>query len=102
MSKESWEIAAAELKCNKTQGYHCVPNTNYTSLIQFCYPGGYRIPVQKGILKFPGFLFCCVFPGYIYIHLNNNTFSSHDLKAQLSYSGHILSVVRLSNRSVRL
>lgn len=48
MSKESWEIAAAELKCNKTQGYHCVPNTNYTSLIQFCYPGGYRIPVEKG------------------------------------------------------
>lgn len=72
MSKESWKSAAAELKCNKTQGYHCVPNKNYTSLIQFCYPRGYKIPVQKGIFKliFPGFLFCCVFPGYNHIHLN--------------------------------
>lgn len=48
VSKESWEIAAAELKCNRTQGYHCVPNANYTSLIQFCYPRGYKIPVEKG------------------------------------------------------
>lgn len=48
MNKESWELASARLKCNSTYGYHCVPNKDLTSLIEFCYPKGYRFPFEKG------------------------------------------------------
>lgn len=48
MNKESWELASARLKCNYSHGYHCVPNKDLTSLIEFCYPKGYRFPFEKG------------------------------------------------------
>lgn len=49
MSRESWESASTRLKCNSTQGYHCVPNKQFTSLIEFCYPKGPRFPFEAGI-----------------------------------------------------
>lgn len=48
MSKEDWNMASARLKCNNTHGYHCVPNKQFTSLIEFCYPKGYRFPFEAG------------------------------------------------------
>lgn len=48
MSKEDWDMASARLKCNSTHGYHCVPNKQLTSLIEFCYPKGYRFPFEAG------------------------------------------------------
>lgn len=41
-------MASARLKCNNTHGYHCVPNKQFTSLIEFCYPKGYRFPFEAG------------------------------------------------------
>lgn len=51
MDKEAWELASARLQCNKTHGYHCVPNKQLTSLIEFCYPKGYKYPFESGICK---------------------------------------------------
>lgn len=50
MSKDDWDIASARLKCNSSHGYHCVPNKQFTSLIEFCYPEGHRRAFEKGIL----------------------------------------------------
>lgn len=48
MSKEDWDTASARLKCNSTHGYHCVPNKQLTSLIEFCYPKGFKFPFEAG------------------------------------------------------
>lgn len=48
VNKEGWDLASARLNCNSTRGYHCVPNKDLTSLIEFCYPKGYRFPFEKG------------------------------------------------------
>ncbi|XP_022302949.2 uncharacterized protein LOC111110649 isoform X2 [Crassostrea virginica] len=40
LSEQDWNMKSNQLRCNKTHGYHCVPNKNLTSLIEFCYPGG--------------------------------------------------------------
>lgn len=50
LSKEGWAISAARLNCNSSHWYHCVPNKQLTSLIEFCYPKGHRFPFEKGIL----------------------------------------------------
>lgn len=49
VNKEGWNSASTRLKCNSTHGYHCVPNKDLTSLIEFCYPRGYRFPFEAGI-----------------------------------------------------
>ncbi|XP_055999265.1 alpha-latroinsectotoxin-Lt1a-like [Ostrea edulis] len=48
MSKEAWEKASLRLNCTQQHGYHCVPDKYFTSLIEFCYPHGYRLPFEKG------------------------------------------------------
>lgn len=48
MCKEDWEMASRRLNCHSTHGYHCVPNKQFTSLIEFCYPKGRRFPFEKG------------------------------------------------------
>lgn len=48
INKEAWELASARLNCNRTHGYHCVPNKQFTSLVEFCYPKGYKYPFEKG------------------------------------------------------
>lgn len=48
MCKEDWEMASRRLNCKSTHGYHCVPNKQFTSLIEFCYPKGPRFPFEKG------------------------------------------------------
>ena len=48
VSKEEWNTRSNQLKCNETNGYQCVPNEHRTSLIEFCYPKGVRIPFEPG------------------------------------------------------
>ncbi|XP_062619249.1 uncharacterized protein LOC134280816 [Saccostrea cucullata] len=48
MSKVDWDSASKRLNCNTTHGYHCVPDKYFTSLIEFCYPHGYRLPFERG------------------------------------------------------
>lgn len=48
MNKEAWDKSSDRLKCNRTHGYHCVPNSQLTSLIEFCYPRGEKILFQEG------------------------------------------------------
>lgn len=48
MNKEAWDKSSDRLKCNKTHGYHCVPNRQLTALIEFCYPRGEKILFQEG------------------------------------------------------
>lgn len=54
MCKEDWNMASARLKCNSTHGYHCVPNKQFTSLIEFCYPKGYKFPFEAGMFILKG------------------------------------------------
>lgn len=49
-NKEERDNASLRLNCNKTHGYHCVPNKNFTSLIEFCYPKGENVLFQKGTI----------------------------------------------------
>lgn len=51
MNKEAWDISTARMNCNKTHGYHCVPNKILSSLIEFCYPRGKNILFEKGKRK---------------------------------------------------
>ena len=48
VSKDEWDTRSTQLKCNKTHGYHCVPNKHLTSLIEFCSPQGAKIPFEAG------------------------------------------------------
>ncbi|XP_062620857.1 uncharacterized protein LOC134282464 [Saccostrea cucullata] len=48
MNAKEWDDASVRRHCNDTHGYHCVPDKNFSSLIEFCYPLGRRIPFQKG------------------------------------------------------
>lgn len=50
MNKEAWDMSSNRLKCNRTHGYHCVPNSQLTSLVEFCYPRGRTILFQEGIV----------------------------------------------------
>lgn len=65
MSKENWEKASTRLKCNSTHGYHCVPNTQFTSLIEFCYPKGPRFAFEAGIHTFTLNVFTVIFDFYL-------------------------------------
>lgn len=51
MNKEAWDKSSDRLKCTKTHGYHCVPNSQLTSLIEFCYPRGEKILFQEGVVE---------------------------------------------------
>nr|XP_022297294.1 serine/threonine-protein phosphatase 6 regulatory ankyrin repeat subunit B-like isoform X3 [Crassostrea virginica] len=48
LSKEDWDMRSIQLKCNKTHGYHCVPNRHLTSLIEFCSSQGPKVPIEAG------------------------------------------------------
>ena len=50
MNNEEWDMASDRLNCNKSFGYHCVPNKYLTSLIEFCYPRGYSLLFKEGNL----------------------------------------------------
>lgn len=54
MNKEAWDLSSIRMNCNTTHGYHCVPNKRFTSLIEFCYPRGEKIPFQEGNVN------CCM------------------------------------------
>ena len=51
LSKEDWQMRSNQLKCNSSNGYQCVPNKYLTSLIEFCYPKGSRIPFEEGNIQ---------------------------------------------------
>lgn len=52
MNKEAWNLSSIRMNCNKTHGYHCVPNKGLTSLIEFCYPRGESILFQEGKVNY--------------------------------------------------
>lgn len=42
-----WEKRSTSINCNATNGYMCVPNENFTELIEFCYIHPFLL-IQKG------------------------------------------------------
>ncbi|XP_056017721.1 uncharacterized protein LOC125670263 isoform X2 [Ostrea edulis] len=48
VNKTDWSLASARRGCNKTHPYHCLPNSNLSSLVELCYKKTYFI---KGCLK---------------------------------------------------
>ncbi|XP_055999263.1 alpha-latroinsectotoxin-Lt1a-like [Ostrea edulis] len=48
VSEEAWEKASIRLNCTQKHGYHCVPDEYFTSLVEFCYSDGDRLPSEKG------------------------------------------------------
>lgn len=48
LNKEAWNNSSVRLRCNNTGLYYCLPNTDLTSLIEFCYPRGGRQLFQEG------------------------------------------------------
>lgn len=45
-----WRERSLSLNCSKTNGYTCIPNEDFTKLLQFCYTD-LRIRIQKGKKK---------------------------------------------------
>ncbi|XP_052673121.1 uncharacterized protein LOC128155456 [Crassostrea angulata] len=43
-----WEKRSTSINCNATNGYMCVPNENFTELIEFCYIHPFLL-IQKGV-----------------------------------------------------
>ncbi|XP_055999252.1 ankyrin repeat, PH and SEC7 domain containing protein secG-like isoform X2 [Ostrea edulis] len=48
LNKEDWDAASDRLNCTETQGYHCVPDKYMTSLVEFCYTWGKKLPFHEG------------------------------------------------------
>lgn len=46
-----WRERSLSLNCSKTNGYTCIPNEDFTKLLQFCYTD-LRIRIQKGMCLF--------------------------------------------------
>lgn len=42
-----WDKRSTTINCNETNGYMCVPNDNFTELIEFCYIHPFLL-IQKG------------------------------------------------------
>lgn len=42
-----WQERSSAFNCNKTNAYMCVPNENFTELLEFCYSGP-QIRIVKG------------------------------------------------------
>lgn len=36
-NESEWSKRSSFLNCNKTNGYTCLPNENFTELLEFCY-----------------------------------------------------------------
>ncbi|XP_052704012.1 uncharacterized protein LOC128180166 [Crassostrea angulata] len=47
-NESEWNKRASALNCNKTNGYTCLPNENFTELLEFCYTAPF-IWIQEGV-----------------------------------------------------
>lgn len=71
-NESEWNKRSSALSCNKTNGYTCLPNENFTELLEFCYTQPF-IWIQGGTDKMfiVGFFFClCSFCNYLSIILH--------------------------------
>lgn len=50
-NRTEWRERSLSLNCTKTNGYTCIPNEDFTKLLQFCYTD-LRIRIQKGMCLF--------------------------------------------------
>lgn len=46
-NESEWNKRSSTLNCNKTNGYTCLPNQQFTELLEFCYTQP-RILIEKG------------------------------------------------------
>uniref|UniRef100_A0A8W8IHY2 Novel STAND NTPase 3 domain-containing protein n=2 Tax=Magallana gigas TaxID=29159 RepID=A0A8W8IHY2_MAGGI len=47
-NESEWNKRSSVLNCNKTNGYTCLPNENFTELLEFCYTAPF-IWIQEGV-----------------------------------------------------
>nr|XP_034329406.1 uncharacterized protein LOC105338860 isoform X2 [Crassostrea gigas] len=47
-NESEWNKRSSTLNCNKTNGYTCLPNENFTELLEFCYTAPF-IWIQEGV-----------------------------------------------------
>lgn len=52
-NETEWNERSSDLNCTERNGYTCLPNENFTELLEFCYTEP-LIWIQKGIKKFSG------------------------------------------------
>lgn len=48
MNRKDWDSASKRLHCNDTHGYNCLPEETLSSFVEFCYPFGNWILIDKG------------------------------------------------------
>lgn len=48
-NETEWKKRSTELNCTEKNGYTCLPNQNFTQLLEFCYTER-RILIEEGIL----------------------------------------------------
>lgn len=58
-NRTEWRERSLSLNCTKTNGYTCIPNEDFTKLLQFCYTD-LRIRIQKGNKKVNGRNTCII------------------------------------------
>lgn len=46
-NESEWNKRSSTLNCNNTNGYTCLPNQQFTELLEFCYTQP-RILIEKG------------------------------------------------------
>lgn len=46
-NKREWDERSSALNCSKDNGYMCIPNENFTELLEFCYVSP-QILIEKG------------------------------------------------------
>lgn len=82
-----WQERSSALNCNQTNAYMCVPNENFTELLEFCYNGPQirivkgrnkiareRIYRQQSMKKAHKSCACCLIPSNLYWTLNFKIF----------------------------
>lgn len=47
-NESEWNKRSSAISCNKTNGYTCLPNENFTELLEFCYTQPW-ILIEEGI-----------------------------------------------------
>lgn len=50
-NKKEWKERSVALNCNESNAFMCLPNENFTELLEFCYKKS-RIRIQEGICLF--------------------------------------------------
>lgn len=76
-----WNKRSSALNCNKTNGYTCLPNENFTELLEFCYTAPF-IWIQEGTDKI-FFSWALFFKIILHIPLQMYIFTYHAIKNKI-------------------